>query len=86
MIFENKSHVCVYTRIVFLMVTSTNFLCNTLDVAYSITIVVSAVKAKNVVTLAVDGVGTYPGIGEAGVSATDTKDPLYVGGMPEEGE
>ena len=48
-------------------------------------IVIAAVKAKNVVTLAVDGVGTYPGIGEAGVSSTDTKDPLYVGGVPDEG-
>ena len=46
---------------------------------------IAAVKAKNVVTLAVDGVGTYPGIGEAGVSSTDTKDPLYVGGLPDEG-
>jgi len=51
-----------------------------------VTIVVSAVKAKNVVTLAVDGVGTYPGIGEAGISNTDTKDPLYVGGIPDEGK
>ena len=47
---------------------------------------VPAVKAKNVVTLSVDGVGTYPGIGEAGVSNTDTNDPLYVGGVPDEGK
>ena len=51
-----------------------------------VTLVVSAVKAKNVVTLAVDGVGTYPGIGEAGISNTDTKDPLYVGGIPDKGK
>ena len=41
-----------------------------------------AVKAKNVVTLYVDEVFTYPGIGEAGVSSTDTNDPLHIGGVP----
>jgi laminin alpha 3/5 len=39
-------------------------------------------KAKNVITLEVDGVLTKPGVGEAGLSKTDTNDPLYVGGVP----
>ena len=43
---------------------------------------IKATKAKNVVTLYVDEVYTYPGIGEAGVSSTDTEDPLYIGGVP----
>ncbi|XP_074640335.1 laminin subunit alpha-like [Tubulanus polymorphus] len=42
------------------------------------------IKAKNVVMLKVDGVdGQERGIGDAGVSSTDTNDPLYVGGIPE---
>lgn len=45
-------------------------------------LLVAVVKAKNVVTLIVDGVTTEPGIGTAGVSATDTNDPLYIGGRP----
>ncbi len=45
---------------------------------------IKATKAKNVVTLLVDEVYTYPGIGEAGVSSTDTEDPLYIGGVPGE--
>lgn len=44
---------------------------------------IKAVKAKNVVSLHVDDLFTYPGIGEAGVSSTDTNDPLYIGGVPE---
>jgi hypothetical protein len=43
---------------------------------------ISAVKAKNVVTLNVDGVYMMPGIGAAGVSSTDTNDPLHIGGVP----
>lgn len=43
---------------------------------------IKAVKAKNVVRLNVDEVFTAPGIGQAGVSSTDTNDPLYVGGIP----
>ena len=39
-------------------------------------------KAKNVVTIEVDGVYGSPGTGEAGVSRTDTNDPFYVGGVP----
>ena len=35
-------------------------------------------------TLYVDEIFTYPGIGEAGVSSTDTSDPLYIGGVPGE--
>ena len=46
--------------------------------------VISAVKAKNVLTLNVDGVFSYPGVGEAGVSSTDTNDELYIGGVPGE--
>ena len=41
-------------------------------------------KAKNVVTIEVDGVFGSPGAGEAGVSRTDTNDPFYVGGVPGE--
>jgi len=40
------------------------------------------VKAKNVVTLEVDGVLAPPGVGVEGVSHTNTQDPLYVGGVP----
>jgi len=43
---------------------------------------ITAIKAKNVVTLTVDDVYTYPGIGKPGVSSTDTNDPLYIGGVP----
>ena len=43
---------------------------------------ITAVKAKNVVTLYVDGVFAHPGIGAGGVSSTDTNDPLYIGGVP----
>jgi hypothetical protein len=39
-------------------------------------------KAKNVVTIEVDGVFGSPGAGEAGVSRTDTNDPFYMGGVP----
>ena len=39
-------------------------------------------KAKNVVTLEVDGVMAQPGLGVEGVSHTNTNDPLYVGGVP----
>jgi len=41
-----------------------------------------AVKAKNVVTLEVNGVMATPGFGTEGVSHTNTQDPLYVGGVP----
>ena len=41
-----------------------------------------AVKAKNVVTLKVDGISAHPGLGTVGVSETNTKDPLYLGGVP----
>ena len=41
-----------------------------------------AIKAKNVVTLSVDNVFVEPGIGVAGVSSTDTNNPLFVGGHP----
>jgi len=44
---------------------------------------IQAVKAKNVVTLNVDGVYMTPGIGAAGVSSTDTNDPLHIGGVPD---
>ncbi len=45
-------------------------------------VVFAATKAKNVVSLEVDGVYAVPGIGEAGVSETNTKDPLYLGASP----
>ncbi len=37
-------------------------------------------KAKNVVTLAVDGTFASPGIGIPGVSSTDTNNRLFIGG------
>ena len=39
-------------------------------------------KAKNVLRIEVDGVVSYPAIGEPGQSSTDTNDPLYIGGIP----
>jgi len=42
----------------------------------------AAVKAKNVVTIEVDGVMAAPGFGVEGVSHTNTQDPLYIGGVP----
>lgn len=42
----------------------------------------TAIKAKNVVTLSVDNVFVEPGIGVAGVSSTDTNNPLFIGGHP----
>jgi laminin alpha 3/5 len=44
---------------------------------------IRAVKAKNIVTLEVDGVLTSPGLGQEGISHTNTLDPLYLGGVPE---
>ncbi|GAB6025535.1 hypothetical protein CHUAL_011266 [Chamberlinius hualienensis] len=41
-----------------------------------------AVKDKNVVTISVDNKFADPGLGVPGVSATDTNDPLYIGGVP----
>jgi len=43
---------------------------------------VPAVKAKNVITLEVDGIEGDPGIGEPGISITNTNDPIYIGGAP----
>ena len=43
---------------------------------------IQAIKAKNVVTLSVDNVFLEPGIGVAGVSSTDTNNPLFIGGHP----
>ena len=43
---------------------------------------VTAVKAKNVVTLSVDDVFAQPGIGTPGVSSTDTNHGLFIGGHP----
>lgn len=40
----------------------------------------AAVKAKNVVTLSVDGAFANPGIGVPGVSSTDTNHGLFIGG------
>ncbi len=45
---------------------------------------VQAVKINNVVTLKIDDINLNPGIGIGGVSSTDTKDPLYIGGVPDE--
>ena len=41
---------------------------------------IHAMKAKNVVTLAVDKISAQPGIGVPGVSSTDINDPLFLGG------
>ena len=46
----------------------------------------TAIKAKNVVTLSVDNVFVEPGIGVAGVSSTDTNNPLWIGGHPRAGK
>lgn len=46
----------------------------------------AAIKAKNVVTLSVDNVFVEPGIGVAGVSSTDTNNPLWIGGHPRAGK
>ncbi|PVD23436.1 hypothetical protein C0Q70_16705 [Pomacea canaliculata] len=47
---------------------------------------IEANKNKNVVTLLVDGVqAPEPGIGSAKVTAADTNDPLYIGGLPDKG-
>lgn len=43
---------------------------------------IHAVKAKNVVTLSVDDIFAQPGIGVPGVSSTDTKHGLFIGGHP----
>ena len=40
------------------------------------------IKAKNVVTLSVDDIFAQPGIGVPGVSSTDTKHGLFIGGHP----
>lgn len=39
-------------------------------------------KNKNIVTLNVDE-ETQLGMGQAGISSTDTKDPLFIGGLPD---
>ena len=41
-----------------------------------------ALKAKNVVTLVIDGSRFSFGTGTPGISNTDTNDPLYVGSSP----
>lgn len=45
---------------------------------------IQAIKTSNIVTVSVDGVFSDPAIGVAGVSSTNTKDPLYIGGMPDD--
>ena len=45
---------------------------------------VEANKINNVVTLSIDSQSVEPGIGIGGVSSTDTKDPLYIGGVPDD--
>lgn len=44
---------------------------------------IQVVKNNNIVSVALDGKFADPGIGVGGVSSTNTKDPLYIGGMPE---
>ena len=44
---------------------------------------IKALKAKNIVTLYVDGVFAHPpGYSAGSGSSTDTTDPLYIGGVP----
>lgn len=45
-------------------------------------ILFSATKAKNTLLLKVDGQDVPHGEGKAGSSSADTKDPLYIGGVP----
>lgn len=45
---------------------------------------IQAVKEKNLVTLSVDSGDHVLAMGVGGVSSTDTNDPLYVGGIPED--
>ena len=40
------------------------------------------VKVQNVATMTVDSTTVSPVFGVAGVSSTDTNNPLYVGGVP----
>ena len=44
---------------------------------------INAVKSKNVVTLLIDDTETVVGMGTPGISSTDTKDPLFIGGLPQ---
>ena len=55
---------------------------NKLNILLNDFFVFTAIKAKNVVTLSVDNVFVEPGIGVAGVSSTDTNNPLFIGGHP----
>ncbi|OTF80998.1 hypothetical protein BLA29_013358 [Euroglyphus maynei] len=41
-----------------------------------------AFKTKNLVMLTIDDQPTTISLGQAGISSTDTKDPLYIGGLP----
>lgn len=41
-----------------------------------------AVKSKSLVMLTVDDTETVITSGTAGISSTDTKDPLFIGGLP----
>ena len=45
---------------------------------------IQAVKEKNIVTLAIDEGNFEIGMGVGGVSSTDTNDPLFLGGIPED--
>lgn len=44
---------------------------------------INVVKTANVAILTVDGVNSEPQFGPGGVTATDTNDPLYLGGVPD---
>ena len=46
------------------------------------TFLIFVTQAKNVVTLSVDDIFAQPGIGVPGVSSTDTKHGLFIGGHP----
>ncbi|KPM02403.1 paramyosin-like protein 1, partial [Sarcoptes scabiei] len=45
--------------------------------------VIKAIKTKNLVMLTVDDNLPIISVGQVGISSTDTKDPLYIGGLPE---
>lgn len=47
---------------------------------------IEVVKAKHVAYLVVDGIKSVLATGKVGASSADTKHPLYIGGIPEEGK
>ena len=44
--------------------------------------IITVTKLKNMLTLSIDDSESIVGKGNAGISSTDTKDPLFIGGLP----